>query len=244
MEDWRILDLEYPDPYLNMAIEESILLVANEGLAPNTIRLWRNPRSVVIGRFQNVADEVDLKVCAKHGIKVVRRFTGGGTVYHDYGNLNWTVIVKKDSSLYPKMLLEIYKAMSNAVIEGLKSLKVHTRFKPPNIIEIGSKKISGLAAYVKRNAALCHGTLLVHADLNVLSKVLLRPRATVTTLQNELRERISISLAKEAIFCGFNELYGIEANPEKLNKYEKRIAETLYQEKYKRDEWNFKGNLS
>lgn len=255
MKNWRLLNLEYSDSYLNMAVEEAILLAAEKGLTSNTIRLWINPRSVIIGRFQNVFHEVNLKVCNKYGITIVRRFTGGGAVYHDYGNLNWTIVLNKNHPLAPKIPAEIYKVASNAIIEGIKSLGVRVIFESPNIIQIGGKKISGLAAYVKKNTILCHGTLLVNTDLSILPEALsvdyklggqtlsrswrTSAHTEVTTLQHELNKRIPISFVKELILLGFDKLYGIVPKLGKLNNFEERTTQILYYEKYVKKEWNF-----
>ncbi|MCD6243144.1 lipoate--protein ligase family protein [Candidatus Bathyarchaeota archaeon] len=244
MESWRLLDLEYSDPYLNMAVEEAILIAADKRLSSNTIRFWRNPRSVILGRFQDVFCEVKLKICDKYGIEVVRRFTGGGAVYHDYGNLNWTIVVDKKHPLVPKIPTEIYEVVSKAVIEGIRFLGINANFKSPNAIQVRGRKISGLASYIKKNAILCHGTLLVNSNLSVLSEVLSRPRAEVTTLHHELNKYIPMSLMKGLILLGFSKLYGIVPKLEKLNNYEERIAQILYYKKYVTKEWNSGANLN
>ncbi|MHA1711881.1 MAG: lipoate--protein ligase family protein [Candidatus Freyarchaeota archaeon] len=203
--------------------------------------------------------EVNLEVCTEYGLTIVRRFTGRGTVYHDLGNLNWTVVVDRNHMLVPRVPAEIYRVVSNAIIEGIKLLGMNAEFKPPNVIQIREKKISGLAAYVKKNAILCHGTLLVDADLDILSKVLkvdhkfcgqtlsrLRSSSShveVTTLRHELNSRLPISLVKESILLGFDKLYNITPKLGKLNDYEEEMAQTLYHEKYARKEWNFRGKL-
>jgi lipoate-protein ligase A len=243
MERWRLLNLEFNDPYLNMAIEESILLAVNEGLSPNTIRFWRNAKSVVIGRFQNVTDEVNVEACKVYGVKILRRFTGGGTVYHDCGNLNWTFVISYHSKLYPKTLSDLYDSTCKVVIEGLKYLGVEAEFKPPNSILVKGKKISGLAAYIKKNAVLCHGTLLIDADLAILSKVLSQPRYQVTNIKNELKNYkfASISSIQKAILRDFRKLYRIKVGHGKLSEYEKELSRLLHEKKYLKNSWNFKG---
>jgi lipoate-protein ligase A len=226
-----------------MAIEESILLAVNEGLSPNTIRFWRNAKSVVIGRFQNVTNEVNVEACKVYGVKILRRFTGGGAVYQDRGNLNWTFVISCHSKLYPKTLSDLYDSTCKVVIEGLKHLGVNAEFKPPNSIWVEGKKISGSAAYIKMNAALCHGTLLIDTDLTILSKALSRPRYPVTNIKNELKNHklASISNIQRTILRSFEKLYRIEVEFGDLSEYEKELSKLLYKEKYKRGLWNFKG---
>lgn len=86
----RILNLSYPNAFQNLALEEA-LAKSNLSSSITTVRLWENPPSVILGRFQNPTDEVDIAFCNSRGIKIARRFTGGGAVYHDLGNLNFTI---------------------------------------------------------------------------------------------------------------------------------------------------------
>jgi lipoate-protein ligase A len=243
MEKWRLLCLKTSDPHLNMAIEEAVLIAVNEGKSPSTVRFWRNARSVVLGRSQNIADEINIKECERHGVRVVRRFTGGGAVYQDFSNLNWTFVISRNSKLFPENFSTLYKLTCMAVIEGLKDLYLNAEFKQPNSIWIGDKKVSGLAAYIKRNAALCHGTLLVNTDINMVSKVLLRPRYPVTNIRNELKDNgvVSIFTIERAILRGFQKLYKIQVKPKRLSKYESSISRSLYEEKYGKNFWNLKG---
>jgi lipoate-protein ligase A len=243
MEKWRLLNLEFKDPILNMAIEESILLAVNEGVSPNTIRFWKNIKSVVIGRSQNIADEVNVEACKRYGVKILRRLTGGGTVYQDLGNLNWTFVISCYSKLYPKTLSDLYYSSCRVVIEGLKYLGLDAEFKPPGSILVRDKKVSGSAAYFKKNAALCHGTLLIDANLTILSKVLSRPRYQVTNIKNELKKHkfSSVSTIQRTILRGFKKLYQIEVELGKLSEYEIELFRLLYKKKYKKNSWNLKG---
>ena len=242
MEEWRVLHSRSLNPYQNMAIEEAVLLSVNEAKAPNTIRFWRNTESVIIGRSQKIEEEVNLDKCVELGVKILRRFTGGGAVYHDLGNLNWSVVVNRSSILYPRTILEIYKESCGVIVGSLRHLGVDAKFEEPNNIMVGGKKVSGSAAYIKKNAALCHGTLLVNANLTNLNNVLSRPRYVVTNLINESEKGsyLTISLLKKAILINFGKLYRIKFKAGKLSQYEMRLA-SLFEAKYRSKCWNFKG---
>ncbi|MEM2272708.1 MAG: biotin/lipoate A/B protein ligase family protein [Candidatus Bathyarchaeia archaeon] len=224
-----------------MAVEEAILLAVDKGLSPSTIRFWRNDRSVIIGRSQDIFKEVNIDSCTKYDIRIVRRFTGGGAVYNDYGNLNWSIIIDKSSTLYPKGIFELYEKACRAVVEGLMHLGVKAEFRPPNSIWVEGKKISGLAAYIKKNSVLCHGTLLINADLLILSEVLSNILHPVTNIEKYLRVDNPLSHVKKSILYGFRRLYKIDFYHDKLTSYEKETARQLYTNKFTKDIWNLRG---
>src|SRR5437667_2690526 len=92
LETWRLVDHEYRDnPSMNLAVEEAIPRMVGEGKAPSTVRFWHNSNTIVIGCFQSAKLEVNMQACKETGTEIVRRFTGGGAVYHDSGNLNYAI---------------------------------------------------------------------------------------------------------------------------------------------------------
>lgn len=225
---WRLVDVDYLDPYKNVAVDEAISMAVEGRMVPNTIRFWRNINTLVIGRSQNPEQEVDLDACRRNGVRVVRRFTGGGAVYHDLGNLNWSIVVRKGHPFFRmKGVLEIFYDFSKAIVEGIKELGADGVFKPPNSIYIGDKKISGMAAYIKRSSILCHGTLLVKTDLNALTSLFRHLKAEVTSLQRELAREIPISTVKDSIINSLYNLYNIRARHEDLSGMEKVYLKSL-----------------
>ena len=236
---WRQLDVEYRNPYRNMAVDEALLFAVDRNAAPNTVRFWRNLNAVVVGRSQSIEKEVSLEACERYGTSVVRRFTGGGAVYQDHGNLNWTIVSRRDHPLAKvKGILRVFKVCSSPILEGIKALGIRAKFKPPNSIFVDDKKISGMAAYVKRESILCHGTLLVNTDLNILTSVLKPVKTKVTTLQRELDMQISMARIKSAIITGFNSVYNMKVKQGKLSRDEVGIIKRLYENKYATEEWN------
>ena len=244
---WRLLDIEYGNPYMNMALEEAIARKVGELLVPNTIRFWRNLNSVVVGRFQSVALEVNLDACKRYKTKIVRRFTGGGAVYHDQGNLNYTICFCKEHRLFKKDSLETFSAVAQAVIEGLKILGVSAEFESPNSVQISDLKISGLAGSIKWGAVLCHGSLLVNSNLEILTEVLHvdkldnrdvrckyvpSARKKVTTLSAQLQRDVSIQEVKEALKTAFEDSFSITLVPGEPTKDELSLAQRLCREKY------------
>jgi lipoate---protein ligase len=153
------------DPAANLALEEALFL-RNEGFI---VRVWENRECVIVGRAQLASFETDVGYCKAHGIPVVRRFTAGGTVYNGPGNLNWSVFVARGlgsgSLRYESSPHAIFRSASRPLLLALASSGVEAWLDPPNRILTREGKISGMAAYVSRKGFLCHGTLLVGADL-------------------------------------------------------------------------------
>jgi lipoate-protein ligase A len=154
------------EPAENLALEEAIFL-RNRGLV---LRVWENKESVIIGRAQLARFETDLQYCQAHGIPVIRRFTAGGAVYNGPGNLNWSLFVARGvgsrSLRYVSSPHAVFRTASRPLLSSLAASGVEAWLDPPNRILTSKGKISGMAAYVSRAGFLCHGTLLVAADLN------------------------------------------------------------------------------
>jgi len=189
MKHWRLIISKKTDPYENLAIEETIFLTINLGKSPNTLFICKNQPSVIIGISEKVEEVVNLDLCRKYGINIVRRYTGGGTVFHDLGNLNWSIMWKKKENAFIEMdgIYKVYHEVGSIIVEAIHKSGVNAYFNPPNSIFVAGKKVSGMAMYVKKNAILCHGTLLVDSNLEFLSMLLKQVKYNVTNLcQNNL----------------------------------------------------------
>ena len=231
---WRLLDLEYEDPCANLAAEEAVLTAVGRG-ARNTLRFWRNPNTVVLGRFQTLEDEVDVEACRRHGTTVVRRFTGGGAVYHDRGNLNFAVSLHRSGRMVCAKALDTFGLFKTWIVDGLNRLNVANAVSTRRGVEVEGSKISGYAGAVQRGCVFCHGTLLVHSDLTTLRAVLRRGvtapsgspcvrsvRSEVVTLQDVLRRAITIPEVKAVLTVSFNEMFDVELVPSPLSLAERK----------------------
>ncbi len=167
----RLLDLTLRDPYENLAFEEALL----NGAGVPTLRVWENQTSVVIGRAQLARFETDLGYCRDHSVPVVRRVTAGGAVYNGLGNLNWTFVIPVGAE--PSWLVRaagakgVFESFAGVVADSLRACGVVCAFDPPNSIAGARGKISGAAAYLSKRTILCHGTLLMGADLEEVRKL-------------------------------------------------------------------------
>ncbi|HEY8364712.1 MAG TPA: lipoate--protein ligase [Haloplasmataceae bacterium] len=152
-------------PQYNLALEEYVFKYLDKD--DDFILLWQNEPSVIIGRNQNTIEEINNYYINKHQINVVRRITGGGAVYHDLGNLNYSFITK-----YTSNSVNNFRKFTQPVINMLNSLGVKAEFSGRNDITIEGKKISGNAQSYYQNKVLHHGTILFNADLDMITNVL------------------------------------------------------------------------
>lgn len=246
------MDQEYrDDPFMNLAVEESIPRSVGEGKSPNTVRFWHNSNTIVIGCFQSAKLEVNMEACKETGTEIVRRFTGGGAVYHDSGNLNYAISLRKGNKIVPDENLQtIFQRLSEGAVWGLQNLGLNAEFQPVNDIQVDGKKISGAAGSIKWNTIFHHGCILVNSDLAILGKVLNVPRAKledkhvasvqkrVTTVRDELGREVYTTDVRDAIVKGIETCYGVRVEAGDLTGQEIRLTEELYQTKYSRLEWN------
>jgi len=247
-----LVDLEYrDDPFRNMSVEEAIPRAVGEGNAPNTVRFWHNSNTIVLGCFQSADLEVNFDACKASGTEIVRRFTGGGAVYHDAGNLNYAISLKKGHPLVPGNDLQlVFQKLSEGTVEGLKSLGVNAEFQPINDIQVDGKKVSGAAGSIRWGTIFHHGCILVASDLAILGRVLNVPRLKladrhvasvqkrVTTIRDELQKDITTRDVRDAIVRGVEKVYNVRLVEGQLSKSEEAKAKELYDTKYSSTKWN------
>ena len=260
MERWRLLDLEYTDAAMNLAVEEAVAREVGKEESFNTLRFWRSRNTVVIGRSQIVKKEVNLDACKRYETSIIRRFTGGGAVYHDYGNLNCAISIRKTDSLFQfNYISRVYKFLGSTIIAALKGLGLAPEFKLINRVisgvEVNKKKVSGLAGTMKWGTVFCHATLLIKSNLTVLLNVLAAPeqkakarhssnRSEVITLSQELGREISVSEMKKRLIEEIEKTYNVRFVESQLTKEENKSREQIYKEKYSTFEWNFRGTTA
>ena len=200
------------DPYWNLAAEEYLLTALSEPV----FRLWRNVPSVIVGRYQNAAAEINSEYVRTRGIPVVRRLTGGGAVFHDLGNVNYTFI---DRKVEGEDTAAMFRRFTAPVISALRSLGVEASLEGRNDLVISGRKFSGNAVCVHGGRVLQHGTLLFSASVADLSGALnTRPekfigksvqsnRSRVTNISEHLPARHRSMSVEE--FIGNSPRYGL-----------------------------------
>jgi lipoyltransferase/lipoate-protein ligase len=254
MEEFRFIDLEVHSAFVNMAIDEAIMLSMKEGKVGPTLRLYRwHPTAVSIGIFQGMEDEVDIDFCKSQDIDVIRRITGGGAVYHDYnGEITYSIILPKGHRLAPDDIIESYKIICSGVVVALSQLGIDSEFKAINDVVTGEKKISGNAQTRHYSCILQHGTVLRDLDVHSMFQALKVPsekisdkmiedvKQRVTSIKDVLGYEISMNELKNALEFGFSKALGINLIPGYLTEEENETAQRLAEEKYSSDDWNFK----
>ena len=223
------------DPYFNLATEQYLLDTEEDEI----FMLWQNDRSIIIGRNQNAYAEINRPFVEQHAIPVVRRLTGGGAVFHDLGNLNYTFISSR--TVCPEL---DFARFSRPILEALHEKKVPAVLSGRNDILVDGKKISGNAQCVYNDKIMHHGTLLFSSDLSSLadalcvdaekmhSKGIKSVRSRVENLAHYLPD-MTVSDFRDYLFA---RAVGERASFSSTQLSEIRV---LRNEKYATWEWNF-----
>ncbi len=265
MTTWRLLpDDGERDPRINLAREEAVARhVAADPAAPAPLlRLWRNAPAVVIGRFQLGAAEVDHAAAAALGAPVLRRFTGGGTVWHDPGNLNVSVVLRPEDALFvadPELrrLPGLYRLVLAPLAIAAHALGVAAARATERDLVVDrpdgtTAKLTGVAAWLGGRALLIHGTLLVDADLDALARACAGPgapgdprwertksrRAVTTSVARELAAAGRTLPSPAAVDLAVVTAFGAADPPSAWSTAELAAADRLLADRYARPAWH------
>ena len=236
--------LESPsrDPYFNLALEEYVFERMDK--SKSYFMLWQNDNTIVVGKYQNTAEEIDQAYVDAHGIRVARRLSGGGAVYHDKGNLNFTFIVDRADA--PGLNFKIFV---EPVIQALARFGVHAAFTGRNDLTIDGMKFSGNAQYARRGRLLHHGCIMLDSNLTSVadalrvkeakfdSKAVKSVRSRVTTINAHAPAPISMEDFKGALKeCA---MASGELEPCTLTEEDLAAIRKLRDEKYATWAWNY-----
>lgn len=226
------------DAYFNLAAEEYLLKHFDEDI----FMLWRNDKAVIVGKYQNSAAEINLDYVREHGIKVVRRQTGGGAVFHDLGNVNYTFIGTKGSG--------DFRTFSEPILRVLNEMGVPAKFEGRNDLTINGMKFSGTAQCVYKDRILHHGTLLFASEMDDLTSALkVNPlkfkdkavksvRKRVTNISEHLPTSMSVTDFIDVVMRNVSS-YSENAVPYELSERDIQEISKLRDEKYSTWDWNF-----
>jgi lipoate---protein ligase len=229
------------DPYFNLATEEYVL----KEIADDSFMLWRNEPAIIVGKHQNTLAEINVDYVKQQNIKVVRRLSGGGAVFHDLGNLCFTFTQKGES----EKLID-FRRYTEPILEVLVKLGVDAKFEGRNDLTINGKKFSGNAEHIWKNKVLHHGTLLFSSHMADLSgalnadplkfkdKAVKSIRSRVTNISEHLQNPMDV-----LEFSSLIEAHMIEKYPDavlyELTAEDHRKINELVEKKYSTWDWNF-----
>ena len=226
------------DAYFNLASEEYLL----KHFEDDVFMLWRNDKAVIVGKYQNSAAEINIDYVKEHGIKVVRRQTGGGAVFHDLGNVNYTFIGTKGSG--------DFRTFSEPILRVLNEMGVPAKFEGRNDLTINGMKFSGTAQCVYKDRILHHGTLLFASEMDDLTaalkvnplkfkdKAVKSVRKRVTNISEHLPTPMSVTDFIEVVMRNVSG-HSENAVPYELSEYDVQEISKLRDEKYSTWDWNF-----
>ena len=248
---WRRLELSYPSAHRNLAVEEALAraLSTGEQIQP-TLRIWANPKAVVLGRFQDAPAEVDLRQCELNDVQIARRFTGGGTVFHDESTLNLTLASRPRDCLAD---LSFQEANLELVMGILDELGLRCSISTNSIL-INGKKVCGAAAAVGLHFTLWHCSILVDTDTELLELTLAPSKLEgksrfvhsqwreVTTLTNALSGTYSFDELLSFIKRTLEAKMKVKFETLPLSPEEQRSSQALDSRKYSSSEWTMRGN--
>jgi len=236
-----IIKRHHTDPYFNLATEEYVLKNFDE----DSFMLWRNGPSIIVGKHQNTLAEINVDYVKRNNIPVVRRLSGGGAVFHDLGNLNFTFIQHgKDENLID------FRKYTEPIIEVLQKIGISAKFEGRNDLTINGRKFSGNAEHIWKNRVLHHGTLLFSSQITDLTQALnVNPlkfqdkavksvRSRVTNISEHLKEPMEVLTFAEQIQDHIAEKYP-DARMIELSAEDHDKIHELVRTRYNTWEWNF-----
>ncbi|MHA2345371.1 MAG: lipoate--protein ligase family protein [Candidatus Hodarchaeales archaeon] len=246
MRSGRVLEYSTVNLHQNLALEQVLLHLAKETSFDATIRFWKNPQSVILGRSQQIDREVNLEYCKQNNIVIGRRISGGGTVYQDSGNLNTSILIKKE--LISKDVMNLHELVSFFTEFQIRILKVITKnrsftlYNNSNILFSGLK-VSGSAAYNTKNWLLYHSTMLLNTNLDHMKGALLagsystKQKGDSDYFPTTNLENLDKEIWKREFVSKFQEEFGLSLSPGTLSQIEIDLSKKLAEEMYSNDIW-------
>lgn len=246
---WRLLDSGLVDSAQSAALDEAILEAHIAHAVPNTLHFYvRTTPTISIGYFQKASESLDLEECARRGIQLVRRKSGGSSIYTDSGQLIYGLVVSESD--VPRERPQSFRFICSALARAISSFGVDARYREMNDVEIAGRKVSGNAQLRRKGSLLQHGTIILDTDLSAMDAVLRMkeskrhsistPSDRIVTLASligrapsmtEMKRRISLELARDF------EIKFVESS---LTPLENRLVHKLVDDRYSKRDWNLK----
>jgi len=238
----QYIESKSTDPSWNLALEEFVFSRMNQ--KQSYFMLWQNHNTIVVGKNQNTVAEINTRYVRENGITVVRRLSGGGAVYHDLGNLNFTFVTDSNK------LSEInFSRFCMPVIEALRAVGIHAELNGRNDMTIGGKKFSGNSQYIRNGRVLHHGTLLFKSNLQtisnalrvnedkIVSKGIASVASRVTNISDYLPEEMTLERFKRILL---QKMFTAQIpEPYAFSEEEFAVVREIQMQRYENWEWNY-----
>ena len=252
MDQWRLIDAGILPGLTTQTIYNAVALARSEGIIPDTVILCypENP-FICVGYHQIINLEIDFDFCNSHGIPVVRRCIGGGTVLLDKNQIFYQVIVGRDNPKIPLSVRGLFETLLKPVVSAFKNLGLPAEYKPINDIEVNGKKISGNGAGRVEKANVLTGNMIFDFDYNTMvscfnvpsekfkDKIATSLRERVTTIKRELGDKTpNMEVAKKELISCFEKSLDIQLVSSKMARREEELIKEL-NEQYKSNDWLF-----
>ncbi|WP_422487205.1 lipoate--protein ligase [Gudongella sp. DL1XJH-153] len=232
------------NPNYNLAFEEYCF--KNLPREDDYVYLWINGPAIIVGKNQNTLEEINIEYVKENDIKIVRRITGGGAVYHDLGNLNFSIYTNSKGQERID-----FGQINVPILKSLEKFGIMAELSGRNDLTLDGKKISGIAQSVYKKRILNHGTILYDTDMSVLSKALnvkadkiaskgvKSVKSRVTNIRPYMKEDALILDFKEMLLKNIFQYHNEEMEEYVLSQQELDGIQKLYEEKYSTWEWNY-----
>ncbi len=249
-DSWRLVDSGLVRPPESAAIDEAILEAHSEGLVLNTLHFYRRSQPTVsIGYFQKVQDAVNLEECDRRGVALVRRKSGGSSIYTDPGQLIYALVVRESD--LPGEHSEAFRVVCSTLAKAISSFGIVASYRPMNDIEVNGRKISGNAQLRRKGSVLVHGTIIMQTNMETMDAVLrrrpveegepMKPSERVASLEGLMTGLPPSMLEmKSAIAHEISKEFDVELLGSSLSDREKMLVSEFVHDRYGNNDWTFR----
>jgi lipoate---protein ligase len=239
---YRLIDSGICHPLRSVALEEAIVESCSRGLMPPTLHLYiRDRPTISLGYFEKVEEAVNVEALQRENVFLVRRMSGGSSIFTDSGQLMFSLTIGQEAYGGPE---DAYNMTCSALVSALMSMGIVAEHKPPNDVLCQGKKISGSAQTRKHGMLLVHGTVLVDTDLDRMVRVLRprqdkrsRTRDEMTCITEVLGRKVQMDEVRSAMVGAFSAVLKERLVPIPVNSRENERVDELIKEKYGKEEF-------
>jgi len=225
----------------SIALTAAMAELHSEGKVPDTLRIYRYPESVLVGRNQDIAVAADLEACRKHGVEVARRITGGGSIYMDDGVATWDLVLSRSTADLGLFASNICSAIASA----LSQIGAEARFRPENDILVGNRKVAGASGYFDGQTLVYQGSLLFDPDFEKMAITLRLPsvRDDLVSLTAAVNRKIPYAEIALLLSQSIATVLNRSLAPEKISAEEMLRSDLLFAQLTGNDDFVLHGDI-